>query len=706
MDEDPEIVVWTELDVPQGEELDSAQWTRYFEPMIQAPGYENSAWARIKQRPNMIMLVTLWKSTSALREFTASPSAQLYRESLAARAIIPMAYHEVVIYGILNWFGALSRSYVQLFWVYFPAPVTDDQRKRVSKMPGICPPAMGPGVPRSRLPQTRLPQQLWTTPTDWRHGQEVELMFWPHFWQNEEKAEFRHTPTSIVVDHRIVGTRTRMEEFSAELEAVGPVEWKEDFSTIFGLSFRWLRAPNLPTINAYPGDFTKKKAREEFLSDAQTLLAEGARKFNGPFRIVTSPGSRVILPKSWTPFVKSCKELDHLALVRAEYFGGIPGLEGLSAFLDPNHILIDVIKMKLSQNHQCQTMHDHSADVMEETWTKQTEWHLVDFSPDILKFTARVASSIFVGHELARNQEWQTLITTYTVAFFNSVRALRNWPKFLHPVIHWVLPDCQKVRGQVRLARRILTPVLEERTATKKSAETKGHKLKFDDTIEWTEEVAKGRPYDPIAIQLGLAMGALHTTTQLMQQAILDICAHQDLIKPLREEIAHAVQESGWTTAGLFKMKLLDSVIKETQRLKPGLLANLERTTTDKVTLPNGITLPPGTNVGVECNMWSDAETYSSPEKFDGYRFLRMREAGDNTAVLSATNSEHVAFGIGRSLCPGRFMAASEIKIVISRLLLDYDIRLAEGYKPRVIHYGFEMLSDPLAKVEVRKRSF
>ena len=49
-------------------------------------------------------------------------------------------------------------------------------------------------------------------------------------------------------------------------------------ATILGLSPRWLRAPDLPTINVYPGDFTKKKAREEFLSNAQVLLAEGARK--------------------------------------------------------------------------------------------------------------------------------------------------------------------------------------------------------------------------------------------------------------------------------------------------------------------------------------------------------------------------------------------------------------------------------------------
>lgn len=200
------------------------------------------------------------------------------------------------------------------------------------------------------------------------------------------------------------------------------------------------------------------------------------------------------------------------------------------------------------------------------------EWHLVDFDQNILKFIARMASSIFVGPELARNPEWQTLITSYTTVFFNSVRVLRNWPKALHPVVHWILPECRKARDQVRLGRRILEPVLGQRAAMKKSAAAEGRALIFEDTIEWVDEVAKGRSYDPVAIQLGLAMGAFHTTTQLARQALLDIAAHQDLIEPLREDIALAVQESGWTAAGLFKMKLLDSVIKETQRLKPGLL--------------------------------------------------------------------------------------------------------------------------------------
>lgn len=77
---------------------------------------------------------------------------------------------------------------------------------------------------------------------------------------------------------------------------------------------------------------------------------------------------------------------------------------------------------------------------------------------------------------------------------------------------------------------------------------------------------------DAAGAQLGFAIGALHTTTELLRQSLLDICAHPELIQPIRDEVKKAVNESGWTTAGLFKMQLLDSIIKETQRLKPGSL--------------------------------------------------------------------------------------------------------------------------------------
>lgn len=99
------------------------------------------------------------------------------------------------------------------------------------------------------------------------------------------------------------------------------------------LTWRWMRRPAIPTINSYSGDITLRKAHAEFISNARGLIKEGIRKvrsidfpdetrcltcmlqFNGPFRIITTLGSRVILPASYTEWLKNCSDLDHQALV-------------------------------------------------------------------------------------------------------------------------------------------------------------------------------------------------------------------------------------------------------------------------------------------------------------------------------------------------------------------------------------------------------
>jgi len=64
-------------------------------------------------------------------------------------------------------------------------------------------------------------------------------------------------------------------------------------------------------------------------------------------------------------------------------------------------------------------------------------------------------------------------------------------------------------------------------------------------------------------------ISALHTTTELLKQTLWSICTHPELIQPIRDEIENAIRENGWTTAGVIKMRLLDSIVKESQRLKP-----------------------------------------------------------------------------------------------------------------------------------------
>jgi cytochrome P450 len=201
------------------------------------------------------------------------------------------------------------------------------------------------------------------------------------------------------------------------------------------------------------------------------------------------------------------------------------------------------------------------------------EWHTVNLSEDLIRFVGSMSEAVFVGSDLSRDSVWQELVISHTLKLFAAVKALRAWPAFIRPAVHWLLPEFRACRQQVRQAKSLLRPMLDSRARMKSTAKRNGEEpQKFDDTIAWIEEEAAGRPIDAAEVQLGFAIAALHTTTELLKQSLLDICAHPDLIQQIRQEVIEAVQESGWTTAGLFKMQLLDSAIKETQRMQPGSL--------------------------------------------------------------------------------------------------------------------------------------
>ena len=123
--------------------------------------------------------------------------------------------------------------------------------------------------------------------------------------------------------------------------------------------------------------------------------------------------------------------------------------------------------------------------------------------------------------------------------------------------------------------------------------------------------------------------------------------------------------------------------------------------------MPDGTKLPRGSIVVVDASdMWS-ADVHDNPETFNGYRFLRMREEGSkgsSTASFVSSHKEHNIFGAGRSICPGRFFVASEMKIALAHVLLKYDMRLKDGEMPKDLHAAFFRPTDLEVKVEVRRR--
>lgn len=112
--------------------------------------------------------------------------------------------------------------------------------------------------------------------------------------------------------------------------------------------------------------------------------------------------------------------------------------------------------------------------------------------------------------------------------------------------------------------------------------------------------------------------------------------------------------------------------------------------------------------MSIHTSQFRNPEVYEHPDQFNGYRFVKLRQRGGkwtSSASAVSTSADHFVFGMGRSICPGRFFAIGEVKSALAVILLGYDVRLKHGYTPKTVRYGFEILTDPAACIEVKRRS-
>lgn len=124
----------------------------------------------------------------------------------------------------------------------------------------------------------------------------------------------------------------------------------------------------------------------------------------------------------------------------------------------------------------------------------------------------------------------------------------------------------------------------------------------------------------------------------------------------------------------------------------------MARLATSDIKFSDGTVVPKGSYMMISPTPMIDPELYPSPDKFDGYRFLRLREAqgAENKYQAVTTSTEFTFFGHGQHACPGRFFAANEIKLLFTYMLLYYDFKFPEiqGCLP-VMPAGLAQMPDP-----------
>nr|WNS47943.1 FunM [Talaromyces coalescens] len=461
-------------------------------------------------------------------------------------------------------------------------------------------------------------------------------------------------------------------------------------------------------------DITAWKSKWDFIFGVRQILEKRiAEAPNEPFRILTDFGDMTILPPDYANEIRNRDDLSFDRVVEKNFQAH---LSGLDVFKEENlhkTVLRHVIRTRLTQflSKVTAPLSNETALTLQDVFTDQKEWHTIVLKDEIVRIVSRISARVFTGEVLCRNPEWQKITADYAMTCFLAADMVRMFPKPIRPLVHQILPLSIKVRSDVKKARAIVGPVLADRKRVKEEARRRGEPVPtFDDAIEWCEEIEQDVGFDMATFQLAMAVAAIHTTSDFLTQILLDLAEHPEYIEPLRAEIEAVLKEDGWEKLSLYKMRLLDSVCKETQRLRPIGLVAMHREVLQDIDLPGNVHLPKGTRIAISSHRMRDPAYYPSPDQYDGYRFLRMRDelgAGkDGDAHFVTTSPQHLGFGHGKHACPGRFFASNEVKVALCHILLKYDWRLASGVKPKIFQFGLTIGCDPIAKVEIRRRDY
>ncbi|KAF4341300.1 ent-kaurene oxidase [Fusarium beomiforme] len=497
--------------------------------------------------------------------------------------------------------------------------------------------------------------------------------------------------------------------------------------TLFIIRYHLLgHVARFPVLNPKkPLELTSNRATQEFISNSKNILTHGRSLYKEkPYRAYTDWGEVIVIPPQFVDPLKSHKQLDFVTPAQDDTHAYVPGFE---PFKSDRHISTVVTKYltktltkitaPLSQEAslafrqvltdspgKLRTFTIPTADLML-TLMIVSEWHEMNPQQDIVHIVSRMSSRVFMGESLCRDDKWVRVSGEHTVQSFKTGDILRTYPRWSRPFVHWFLPSCWVLRKRLAEARECLKPHLKRRKLISAEARAQGKPSPFDDSLAWFEK--EGSKLHPALIQISLSLVAIHPTSDLLMETMFNIAQHPDLFQPLRDEIVNVLNTEGLKKTALYNLKLMDSVIKESQRLRPVLLGMFRRQAIEDIKLPNGDVIKKGEKIVCDTtHMWSP-DYYEEATRFDGYRFLRMREApeSDKHPHLVSTSFDHLGFGHGNHACPGRSFAANEIKIALCHMLLKYDWELKDGVRPKPSGFGMAYLPDLQAKLLVRRRA-
>ncbi|KAF8997910.1 cytochrome P450 [Cyathus striatus] len=478
---------------------------------------------------------------------------------------------------------------------------------------------------------------------------------------------------------------------------------------LLGAIFAWLffnsesrKLRHIPTVG-HSSPILSYISAFRFLFHGGEMVKEGVDRFGDrPFKVP--------LLDRWIVIVHGDRYMEELRKapdnvlsfeMAVDEFLQIPYTMGPEITTNPYHI--PIVRSQLTRNlgRIFPELQEEIVDACKDFLPPTKDWKAFHAMNTFIEVVARASNRTFVGLPLCRNAEFLAICKAFTLDVVKVSSTMNLLPPFLRPLSSYVLSHAyRRIQTSMKYLEPEITRYREKRAA--------GEEMPAN-LLTWLLDEAQGEEQSIERLSrriLTLNFAAIHTTTVTFLHALYNLAAHPEYIPELRKEIEEAVAEEGWTKSTLDKMKKTDSFFKETQRLTPLGCLTSSRKALKEFTFKDGTYIPKNAVVAVAIDpSHLDNSTYPNPEQFDAFRFAKKNENESLGTSMVTLNNDFLAFGLGKHGCPGRFFAANELKLLLSYIVMNYDVKLAGTERPKDTLFGPSRIPNMKAEVMFRKRT-